>query len=119
MAEEEAIARLGREALPLLDWLNCMVIHNLKMLRDPKAPPITLTVQNFGQVNVSQQQGNVPQATMCSESSSCSAEQPGSRTTHGRRQQLMRVCVRPPRATEEYTLGSEWQANTAGRPGRE
>lgn len=60
----EAIARqLGRDVLPLLDRLNRMVIRNLKALRDLKATPLALTVQNYGQVNVGQAQTNVAQPT--------------------------------------------------------
>ncbi len=38
-----------------------MVIRNLKMLRDLKTTPLALTVQNFGQLNVAQQQANLVQ----------------------------------------------------------
>ncbi|MDP9374402.1 MAG: hypothetical protein M3Q65_18515, partial [Chloroflexota bacterium] len=58
---EEAVARLGRDALPLLDRLNRMVLRNLKALRDLKAAPITLNVTNLGQMNVGQAQTNVTQ----------------------------------------------------------
>ncbi len=58
---EEVARQLGREALPLLDRLNRMVIRNLKALRDLKAAPISMTVQNFGQLNVGQAQTNVTQ----------------------------------------------------------
>ena len=40
---EEIAAQLGREALPLLDRLNRMVIRNLKTLRDLKTTPLALT----------------------------------------------------------------------------
>ena len=58
---EEVARQLGREALPLLDRLNRMVIRNLKALRDLKATPLALTVQNYGQLNVAQQQANLMQ----------------------------------------------------------
>jgi len=60
---EEVARQLGREALPLLDRLNRMVIRNLKALRDLKATPLALTVQNYGQMNVGQAQTNVAQPT--------------------------------------------------------
>jgi hypothetical protein len=58
---EEIASQLGREALPLLDRLNRMVIRNLKALRDLKTAPLALTVQNYGQLNVAQQQANLMQ----------------------------------------------------------
>ncbi len=59
VAGREALEQLGREALPLLDRLNRMVIRNLKALRDLKALPLALNVQNYGQLNVGQAQTNV------------------------------------------------------------
>jgi hypothetical protein len=59
VAGQEAVDRLGREALPLLDRCNRMVLRNLKALRELKASPISMTVQNFGQLNVGQQQTNL------------------------------------------------------------
>ena len=56
---EDVVDQLGREALPLLDRLNRMVLRNLKALRELKASPISMTVQNFGQLNVGQQQTNL------------------------------------------------------------
>ncbi len=38
-----------------------MVLRNLKALRELKASPISMTVQNFGQLNVGQQQTNLAQ----------------------------------------------------------
>ena len=61
VAGQEAVDRLGREALPLLDRCNRLVLRNLKALRELKAAPISMTVQNFGQLNVGQQQTNVAQ----------------------------------------------------------
>ena len=55
------LAQLGREALPLLDRCNRLVLRNLKMLRDLKTTPIAMTVQNFGQLNVGTQQTNTAQ----------------------------------------------------------
>lgn len=54
----DALQELGRDALPLLDRLNRMVIRNIKALRDLKASPLALTVQNYGQLNVGQMQTN-------------------------------------------------------------
>jgi len=59
VAGREALEQLGREALPLLDRLNRMVIRNLKALRDLKAAPLALSVQNYGQLNVGQTQTNL------------------------------------------------------------
>ncbi len=58
---EEAVAQLGRDALPLLDRLNRMVLRNLKALRDLKTAPLALTVQNYGQLNVAHRQANLMQ----------------------------------------------------------
>ncbi len=58
---EDLVRQLGREVLPLLDRLNRMVARNLRLLRDLKAAPLALTVQNFGQLNVAQAQTNVAQ----------------------------------------------------------
>lgn len=55
----EYLAQLGREALPLMDRLNRMVIRNLRALRDLKAIPLALNVQNYGQMNVGQAQANI------------------------------------------------------------
>lgn len=61
LAVEEIVGQLGRDVLPLLDRLNRMVARNLRLLRDLKAAPLALTVQNFGQLNVAQAQTNVAQ----------------------------------------------------------
>lgn len=58
---EELARQLGRDLLPLLDRLNRMMIRNLKMLRDLKTTPLALTVENYGQLNVGQQQTNLTQ----------------------------------------------------------
>ncbi len=59
LAVEETVRRLGEDLLPLLDRCNRMVIRNLQLLRELKATPLTLTVENYGQVNVGQVQTNV------------------------------------------------------------
>jgi len=58
VAGHETIQELGRDALPLLDRLNRMVLRNIKALRDLKASSLSLTVQNYGQLNVGQVQTN-------------------------------------------------------------
>ncbi len=62
VAGRDLVEELGRDALPLLDRLNRMVIRNLKALRDLKAAPISMTVQNYGQLNVGQAQTNLAQS---------------------------------------------------------
>jgi len=59
VAAHEALEQFGRDALPLMDRLNRMVIRNLKALRDLKAAPLALSVHNYGQLNVGQAQTNV------------------------------------------------------------
>lgn len=61
LSVEEIVGQLGRDVLPLLDRLNRMVARNLRLLRDLKAAPLALTVQNYGQMNVGQVQANVAQ----------------------------------------------------------
>ncbi len=61
LAVEETVRRLGQDLLPLLDRCNRMVIRNLTLLRELKATPLALTVENYGQVNVGQVQTNVAQ----------------------------------------------------------
>ena len=58
VAGREALEQFERDALPLMDRLNRMVIRNLKALRDLQAAPLALSVQNYGQLNVGQQQAN-------------------------------------------------------------
>ncbi len=59
LAGRDLVEELGRDALPLLDRLNRMVLRNLKALRDLKTAPINMTVQNYGQLNVGQAQTNL------------------------------------------------------------
>jgi len=56
---EEIVRQLGQDLLPLLDRCNRMVIRNLQLLRELKTTPLTLTVQNVGQLNVGQVQTNL------------------------------------------------------------
>jgi len=60
----EALEQFGRDALPLMDRLNRMVIRNLKALRDLKAAPVALNVQNYGQLNVGQVQTNLAKTAL-------------------------------------------------------
>ncbi len=61
LAVEETVRRLGQDLLPLLDRCNRMVIRNLQLLRELKATPLAVTVENYGQVNVGQVQTNLAQ----------------------------------------------------------
>ena len=56
---QEALAQVGRDALPLMDRLNRMVIRNLRALRDLQAAPLALNVGSIGQLNLGQVQTNV------------------------------------------------------------
>jgi hypothetical protein len=60
-AAHDHVQALGRELLPTLDRLNRMVLRNLQALRDLKATPLSMTVQNYGQLNVAHQQANLAQ----------------------------------------------------------
>jgi len=54
----QLVEQLGHDLLPLLDRLNRLVIRNLRALRELKGGPLSLTVANYGQVNVGQTQTN-------------------------------------------------------------
>lgn len=58
LSAEALLDKLGQDALPLLDRLNRLVLRNLRMLRELKGGALSLTVANYGQVNVGQQQSN-------------------------------------------------------------
>ena len=62
IAGREALEQFERDALPLMDRLNRMVIRNLQALRDLQAAPLALNVQNYGQLNVGQAQTNLSKA---------------------------------------------------------
>src|SRR5262249_44829191 len=59
MTASQLVADLGQDLLPLLDRMNRMVIRNLRMLRELKGGPLSVTVANYGQMNVGQEQTNV------------------------------------------------------------
>jgi len=61
LAVEETVWRLGQDLLPLLDRCNRMVIRNLQLLRELKATPLAVTVENYGQLNLGQSQTNIAQ----------------------------------------------------------